>query len=138
MGRRFARELPRDFNPDSDDESYWEDVDDTYVVVGGDSRRPSTPMQALMEARPNCEPEVSRMERLGLRDVIVDALDDLDEQEQWIFDALFVRRLSRRELAAEIAMPKTTVARWRDRLLQRLRDKLETDPRITEYLVEGH
>jgi RNA polymerase sigma factor (sigma-70 family) len=138
VARDFARELPRDFNPNPDDESYWEDVDDTYIVVGGDSRRPSTPMQALMECQPHREPEVSRIERLELRDVIVDALDDLDMQEQWIFDALFVRRLSLRELAAEIAMPKTTVARWRDRLLSRLRDKLETDPRITEYLVEGH
>ena len=138
MGRAFARELPRDFNPDTWDDNHLGDIDDTYVMIGGDSRRPSTDMQALMEARPNCEPEVSRMQRLELRDVICDALDDLDEQEQWIFDALFVRRLSLRELAAEIAMPKTTVARWRDRLLQRLRDKLETDPRIIEYLVEGH
>jgi len=138
MARDFARELPRDFNPDSDDESYWEDVDNTYIVVGGDSHRPSTPMQALMECQPFHDPEVSRIERLELRDVIVDALENLDEQEQWIFDALFVRRLSLRDLAAEIAMPKTTVARWRDRLLAKVRSQLETDPRIIEYLVEGH
>ena len=125
MGRPFARELPRAFvssgvyvSDSGSSQIDWNDEADLaptertdFVFVGGDSGRPTTEMQALMESPPFTEPEVSRLERLELRDVICDALDDLDEQEQWIFDALFVRRLSLRELAAEIAMPKTTVAR---------------------------
>lgn len=87
-----------------------------------------------MECEPFQEPDVSREERLLLRDLVCDALDDLNEQELWIFDALYVRRLSIRECGREINMPKTTVCRWRDRLLKRLRAKLEVEPLIAEYL----
>lgn len=132
MARR--REVPRDFNPDIDDEGVSDTDPRDYVVVGGGNRRPETDWQALMEAEPFDEPEVSRFERLELRDVIADAIDELDEQERWIFDALFVRRLSLREVAREISMPKTTVARWRDRMKGVLIAKLESEPKIIEYL----
>lgn len=127
------REVPRDMNP-ADDEMPDRETGPTYIFVAHAERRPENEFQALMECAPFEEPAVSRDERLELRDVIVDAIDDLDEQEQWIFDALFVRRLSLRQLASEINMPKTTVARWRDRLLLRLTEKLENEPMIAEYL----
>lgn len=127
------REVPRDMEPGDD----LSETGPSFVFIGHSNVRPINEFQAVMECEPFQEPDVSQEERLELRDLIVDALDDLDEQEQWIFDSLFVRRLSLRELAAEINMPKTTVARWRDRLLQRLREKLVNEPKIIGYL-EGN
>lgn len=126
------RELPRDMEPNPDDE--LAETGPTFVFVGHSELRADTEMVALMEAAPHVSPEVARETRLELRDVIVDALDDLDEQEQWIFDSLFVRGMSLRQLSREINMPKTTITRWRDRLLQRLREKLESNPNILDYL----
>lgn len=127
------REVPRDMFP-SDDEMPDRETGPQYIFIAHAERRPENEFQALMECAPFEEPDVSRDERLELRDVIVDALDNLTDQEQWIFDSLFVRRLSLRQLATEINMPKTTVARWRDRLLQRLREKLVNEPQIVNYL----
>lgn len=125
------REIPWTW---ADDYEYADAGEQAFVYIGHAETRADTDYQALMETPPGYEPDVSRAERLELRDLIVDAIDGLTEQEKWIFDALFVRRLSLRQLAAEIQMPKTTVARWRDRLLLRVRSKLEHEPMIIEYL----
>jgi hypothetical protein len=65
---------------------------------------------------------------------VADAIDGLTEEQHWIFDALFVRRISLRALGRELSIPKTTVARKRDALLQVLREKLEQEPMIVDYL----
>lgn len=126
------REVPRNFEPSPDDE--LSDTGPSFVYIGHGSCRPENEWQALMEAPPFIEPEVSQFERLALRDVIVDALESLTSEEQWIFDALYVRKLSERQLAAEIKLPKTTMRRRKEKLLLRLRHILEDDVRIVEYL----
>jgi RNA polymerase sigma factor (sigma-70 family) len=112
----------------------YQDVPEGIVYVGHGDTRPDNPWEALVQAQPHHEVAVSRAELLPLRDVISDAIDTLDEQQRWIFDSLFVRRLSLRQLGREIGMPKSTVARWRDRLLDELRQKLEHEPLIERYL----
>lgn len=126
------RELPRNFEPEPDDD--LSETGPSYIQVGCGSVRPLNEYEALMCARPHEYPVVSREERLPLRDIIADALDELTDEQRWIFDALFVRRLSLRKLGAELSIPKTTVARMRDTLLSALREMLETDPRIQSYL----
>lgn len=135
------REVPRDFDPnvgtaESDSARRLSDTEpaDGFVFLGHSSYRPVNEYDAVMRCAPHEEPEVSAEERLELRDLIVDAIDELDEQQRWIFDALFVRRASLRGLAREINVPKTTLARWRDSLLVTLREKLGCDPAVADYL----
>lgn len=145
MPRR--RELPRDFNMykgmssatfDTQFDFIGDDADaPDLMYVAGSSQQPINEYDALMRCAPCEHPEVSVEDRMPLRDVVADAIDGLDEEERWIFEALFIRRLSIRQLAAEIALPKSTVHRWKDRLLERLREKLEQEPLIIEYLERG-
>lgn len=131
------RELPRDWEPFNDGEQdCLSDTTNTFALVGHGESRPDTEWEALMTVPPFAHTEVSRSERLQLRDVIVDAIDELSEEQRWIFDALFVRRMSLRALAEEIQVPKTTLTRRRDTLLAVLREKLEVEPSIADYLGE--
>ena len=109
----------------------------TYRYVARGCERPETPIQALMEAKPFHEPETSKMEVLGLRDILADALDALDEREQWIFEARCIRRLSVRDVAAELNMPSSTVWLVYQRAVGKLREILVEQPLIVEYLTRG-
>lgn len=105
--------------------------------VASANHRPETPIQALMEARPFDEPETSKMEMLGLRDILADALDALDARERWIFEGRCIRKLSVRQLAVELAMPHSTVWLVYQRAVGNLREILSAQPLIVEYLLRG-
>ena len=81
-----------------------------------------------MSCPPSEDPEESVLEQLSLRDAVADALDNLEEDDRWIFDMLIVVRLSLRFVGRVIGMPKTTVARRRDRIIADLRQRLAADP----------
>lgn len=106
-----------------------------YVAVG--NPRPDTPLQALMEAPPFAEPETSKMELLGMRDILADALEALDPREKWIFESRCIRRLSVRDVAAELNMPSSTVWLVYQRAVGKLRETLSAQPLIVEYLTRG-
>lgn len=127
------RELPRAFEVDSFGDLDSGNPDHTFIAHS--EYRPINEYDAVMRCAPFEEPEVSRDERLTMRDVIVDAIDGLDDQQRWIFDALFIRRCSLRQLGAEVQIPKTTLARRRDELCAVLREKLQNDPMIDAYLT---
>ena len=96
--------------------------------------RAFSPLEALIACAPSQEPEESVLEQLALRDVLADALDSLEEDDRWIFDMLIVVRLSLRFVGLVIGMPKTTVARRRDRIIADLRQRLLDHPVIKERL----
>lgn len=92
-----------------------------------------SPLEALMSTAPGRQIEVSQVELLELRDVIEDALESaLTEQEQWIFNEVFVARTSLRKLG----LPKTTVARIRDRAVEKMAAALQDHPMIRAYLKD--
>jgi DNA-directed RNA polymerase specialized sigma subunit len=112
---------------------------------------PETPMQALMEAAVGAEPETSSIEMLALREAIVDAIDALSERDQWIFNALFIEpgervtspqgfspsdtgHKSLRQVAAELGLSKTQIARERDRILEELQAALIDNPAVQAHL----
>ena len=99
--------------------------------------RAFSPLEALIACAPSQEPEESVLEQLALREALADALDSLEEDDRWIFDMLIVVRLSLRFVGLVIGMPKTTVARQRDRIIADLRQRLLDHPVIKERL-DGH
>jgi len=92
--------------------------------------RPFSAAEALMSSAPFDEPEESVMEQLELRDVLADALDTLDEEERWIFDMLVVVRLSLRFVGRVVGIPKTTLARRRDKVIAKLQQQLLESPEV--------
>ncbi len=90
--------------------------------------------EALMSCAPFDEPEESIMEQLELRDALADALDSLDEDERWIFDMLVVVRLSLRFVGRVVGIPKTTLARRRDKVIAKLQQQLLESPVVQNRL----
>lgn len=92
---------------------------------------PETELVALMEAGP-LEPRESQEEQVALREMVLDSLDILNVEEMWLMNAILFERLSLRQIARFIGIPKTTVARYRDKTLAKLRDALADNPAIQE------
>ena len=99
--------------------------------------RAVSPLEALVVCEPGNEPEESVLEQLSLRDAVADALDELDEDDRWLFDMLLVVHLSLRFVGLVIGMPKTTVARQRDRIIADLQQRLLTNPVVRERFAEA-
>lgn len=92
--------------------------------------QPSTPIEALMEARPGEEPALSREEELAQpakRDLyaVDEALKTLSGSERHVVQRVVVDGLSLRQVAEEMRVSKTTVARRRDAALAKLKEMLE-------------
>ena len=96
--------------------------------------QPADEYEALMSAPFGVEPEISVQEAHELRELLADAIDTLPPGERWLFEALFIARLSLRFCARVLDIPKTTLARRRDALLAYLRADLENSPLIQERL----
>ena len=94
---------------------------------------PETELIALQEAG-TLEPRESLEEQTALRETVVSALDILNAEEAWLLNALLFERLSLRQIERRIGIPKTTVARYRDKILAKLRVALANDPAIHDYL----
>lgn len=92
-------------------------------------QRPETAVQALMETAPHRTPETSKEELLHLREIVQDAIDLLEPGERILFDATVVERRSLRNFG----LPKTTVARRRDKAIRQLRLQLVGAADITDH-----
>ena len=94
---------------------------------------PATPIEALQQAGPE-EPLRSRSEQVELQEMVLNALNVLEEWEQWLLNALLFEKMSLRQVEFVLGMPKTTVARKRDVILAKLKTHLENEPAIRRYL----
>lgn len=99
--------------------------------------RPDTPYQALMEAAPFQQTDLSVVELLEVREVLADAFDKLPAEESWVLNSLVIERMSIRELAKQIGAPKTTITRIRDRGLKRMKELLKDNSIITDLLSQN-
>jgi len=97
-------------------------------------RRPDNRYDALMRTAPGVEPEESIEEQNELREILADALDSLTEEEQWIYLMLTTVRLSLRFVGLVLGVPKTTLARRRDRIIQKLQEALMESPLVQERM----
>ena len=91
-------------------------------------RRPATPMEALMQAKPHEEPIESTQEAYERQDALRAAVEEtwatLTETEQWIYNMLVDVGLSLRFIAIVLGTPKTTMARRRDELAEKIKNGL--------------
>lgn len=85
----------------------------------------TTEIEAILNAKPGQEPEVSKelMERQHdeLYKAVEDMFSRLTEEEQWIYHMLVDIGLSMRFVARVLGLPKTTFARRRDALASKMR-----------------
>lgn len=106
-----------------------------FRMVANSDMRPDTAIEALMQCAPGVDPDPSRDSLLPLRDILQDAIERLTPEDQWIFDALFSRRLSLRECARELGHPThRTIQTKRDEILIRLRTILIESDEVRSYL----
>ena len=79
-------------------------------------------------------------QRVELIEAVAACMTDavLDEVDQAVLETILVSQCSLRWAAEMTGIPKTTVARRRDGLLERLREYLETDPTVAHYLENNN
>jgi RNA polymerase sigma factor (sigma-70 family) len=115
-----------------DDETMFQQRNGSTVAHS--ETRPATALAALMECAPGQDPDLSLEELSPLRDILADAVDGLSERDRWIVDSLVTARLSLRQVAEQLSLSKTQVARLRDEALAKLRLALQSNPTIMEHL----
>lgn len=94
------------------------------AFVCGADPAPTDPFDALMRCAPGEEPRESSAERIDADTAIADGVEALDERERYVIDSLYWRQTTLRELARELSLSKTHVARIRDAALAKLRVEL--------------
>lgn len=73
-----------------------------------------------------------------IKEIIGRAIDSLEAEDRFIVEALFIEGLSLRRIEAITGIPKTTVARRRDRIRRQLMADLSESPRIKEWLRQDY
>ena len=111
---------------------------DTLDLAWKNTRKPQqkqTEIEILQEAEPHAALEESQEERIQLQEAVLDAFDELDDEEIWLLNALLFERLSLRQVERLTQLPKTTVARKRDYILRKLKRALDKHPIVRDYLT---
>jgi DNA-directed RNA polymerase specialized sigma24 family protein len=110
----------------------WVFVSNSKVLY---KQRPSTELQSLMELAPFQEARIPSLESTAhLKELTGQAIDDLSPEDRWIFNALIVERLSLRGAGRILGIPKTSLARRRDRIRRELMTKLIASELVQEWL----
>ena len=97
--------------------------------------RDDTEIEKMMQEAPGQERPRSSLEATAdLREVLADAVEALNDEERWIIERLFIEGLSLRATGRMMNIPKTTLARKRDKIRRRLILELTEDSHVKEWL----
>jgi DNA-directed RNA polymerase specialized sigma24 family protein len=90
----------------------------------------------MMTEAPNASstPILTLEETADLKEALADAFDSLDDEDRWIMERLLIEGLSLRKTGNVIGVPKTTLARRRDRLKQQLMLHLVLNESVQDYI----
>jgi len=100
--------------------------------------RPATDLEALMQLGPHQEADLLSIEATAvLKEVIGEAIDGLPDEDRWILDRLFIEQLSLRGTGRILGVPKTTLARRRDRIRRQLMAELSESEAVRRWLTDG-
>ena len=87
------------------------------VLPLGDTRRPDSELEALMETVPGRGPKAmsaTARQPTAQDQVVIDSLEELDERDRVVLELLYGADMSLRQVEQYSGIPKTTVARRRD------------------------
>lgn len=102
-------------------------------------QRYGTDIEALMSQRPHETNDTPSLEATAIvKEILGRAIDNLEDEDRFIVEALFIEGLSLRQVQAITGIPKTTVARRRDRIRRHLMADLSESPRIREWLRQDY
>lgn len=100
--------------------------------------KPLTDTEALMISAPHQETVESIQEfeivKAGLIEAVEEVWETLTDTEQWIYHMLVDVGLSMRLVALAVGTPKTTFARRRDDIAQKIKNELLRHPVVIDYL----
>ena len=103
------------------------------VTIRG-PRRPETPIEALMQAAPGEDVRESVEELQPFREAVASCIDQLNEQERFIIDAVNTEMISLEELGERLGVTKTHAWRLRNSAMDSLRKIMLQDPTVLERL----
>jgi RNA polymerase sigma factor (sigma-70 family) len=97
------------------------------VLPLGDSHRPASDLEALMETAPMGAPRAPRSSYIPTDqdNVVLEALEELDDRDRDILELVYGAEMSLRQVERFTGIPKTTVARRRDLAPQLLAEILK-------------
>ena len=120
----------------TDPTNWFRRINEKGRPLGGS--RPLTDIEALMRLSPHQESVTpSLMETMALKEAVGAAIDALEPEDKWIFNALFVEELSLRTAGWILGIPKTSLARRRDYIMEQLRESLSKSPDVMQWLRGG-
>ena len=100
--------------------------------------RYDTELAALMEEAPGWQNryigQAALADTMPLREALADAIENLEPEDQWIIERLLIEGTSLRKTGAVLNIPKTTLARRRDRIRRHLMDVLVDHPSVRQWL----
>ena len=99
--------------------------------------RAMTEIEALMETPPSgAEPLASLETTAHIKELFADAIEELNPLERWIAERLLIEGLSLRKAGAVLGIPKTSLARRRDKIRRKLMIRLMQEPEFKEWLED--
>ncbi len=96
-----------------------------------------TDLEALMQLAPGaewCVSVPSIVSTLELKDAVGAIVDSLPPEDRYIIEQLMIQGNSLRKLGYVLGIPKTSLARRRDRIRQTLMEELADDPIIQNWI----
>jgi len=100
-------------------------------------RRPTTALEALMSAAPYEEPTQSIEEVQPFREAVADCMEQLNEEDQYIIDAINSERVTLDVLGKRLGVSRMHASRLRDAAFGRLKVIMLTNPLIRQRLGIG-
>lgn len=99
--------------------------------------RASTDLELLMQEVPGsvaAAPPASLESTHRLKEALADAIEALSEEDEWIINCLLIEGLSLRVTGRVLGIPKTSLARRRDRIKRQLMLSLMDSPDVRRHL----
>ena len=98
--------------------------------------RSLTDLEVLMQQAPGClDPRIaSIVSTLELKDAVGAIVDSLPPEDKYIIEQLLMQGNSLRKLGYVLGIPKTSLARRRDRIRQQLVIKLVANPKVQNWI----
>ena len=98
--------------------------------------RPTSVLEQMMAEPPasSSTRTLTIEETADLKEALANAFDALEDEDRWIMERLLIEGLSLRKTGNVIGVPKTTLARRRDRLKQELAEHLIVNENFQDYI----